>query len=144
MDETIFRQKLQGMQQHPCPFQKAILNTCAACSRSVRVQIAEREVVACGEPASQLRCLELHRHLRHNFGFVVGNLHDEVPIPHGQEMRIQCGGLRGLGVVLAADPEIRDIDALLDRIAQTVASLDSIDFSAVIHAAREHYQGRRH
>lgn len=143
MDETIFRQKLQALQQRLCPFRKAILSACVACARSDRVQIAEREVVVCSAVASHARCQELHGHLRHNFGFAVGTLHDEVPLPHAQEMRIQCGGLRGLGAVLAADPEVKDVDALLDHILQGVGSLGDIDFSAVVHAAREHYQGRQ-
>ena len=143
MDEAHFRQRLQALQHHLCPFHKAILSACVACTRADRVQIAEREIVMCGDAASHLRCQELHGHLRHNFGFAVGVLHDEVPLPHAQEMRIQCGGLRGLGAVLAADPEVKDVDALLDRILQGAGSLGDIDFSAVVHAAREHYQGRQ-
>lgn len=143
MDETHFRQRLQALQRNLCPFHKALLSTCVACTRADRVQIAEREIVVCGATASHARCRELHGHLRHNFGFAVGVLHDEVPLPHAQEMRIQCGGLRGLGAVLAADPEVNDVDALLDHILRGAGSLEEIDFSAVVHAARAHYRGRQ-
>jgi len=143
MDETIFRLRLQALQHSLCPFQQAILNACVACARSDRIQIAEREVVVCGEAASHARCRDLHGHLRHNFGFALGVLHDDVPLPHAQEMRIQCGGLRGLGAMLAADPEVKNVDALLDQILQDEGRLEDIDFSAVVHAAREHYQGRQ-
>ncbi len=144
MDETHFRQRLQALQRNLCPFYKAILSACVACTRADRVQIAEREIVVCGAAASHARCQELHGHLRHNFSFAVGTLHDEVPLPHAQEMRIQCGGLRGLGAVLAADPEVKDVDALLDHILRGTGSLGEIDFSAVVHAAHVHYRGRQH
>lgn len=143
MDETIFRLRLQALQHRLCPFQQAILNACVACTRADRVQIAEREIVACNEVASHARCQDLHGHLRHNFGFALGELHDDVPLPHAQEMRIQCGGLRGLGAMLAAGPEVTNVDALLDQILRGVGSMDDIDFSAVVHAARELYQGRQ-
>lgn len=142
MDEAHFRQRLQVLQQHLCPFNKAILSACVACTRADRVQIAEREIVVCDEAASHTRCRELHGQLRHNFGFAVGVSHDDVPLPHAQEMRIQCGGLRGLGVVLAANPEVKDVDTLLDHMLQSVGDTGEIDFSAVVRAAREHYHGR--
>ncbi|GAB1234737.1 hypothetical protein UT5_11310 [Ferrigenium sp. UT5] len=143
MDEAIFRQRLQTLQQRHCPFQKAILSACVACARSDRVQIAEREVVVCDAEPSHRRCEELHAHLRHNFGFAVGVLHDELPLPHAQEMRIQCGGLRGLAAVVAADPEVRDVDALLEQVLQRFQRLADIDFSIVVHISREIYQGRQ-
>ncbi len=144
MDETNFRLRLQALQPSLCPFQQAILSTCVACARSDRVLIAEREVALCNHPDSHLRCIEMHKLLHHNFNFALAITTENHPLPHAHEMRIQCGGLRGLSVLFSNDPGVGDVDALFQLIQERVPDFTRIDFSTVVRLAREHYQSRRH
>ena len=53
MDETAFRQVRKAAVELPCPFEKALLAGCCACSLSARMNIAEREAVACLDAAAR-------------------------------------------------------------------------------------------
>lgn len=142
MDEAAYRERIRLAEQVRCPYAKAVLSTCVSCTQATRVQVAERELVVCESPASLLRCDALHDHLRHNFGFAIGQLDDDAPIPHAQEMRIQCGGLKGLAQVLDEHDEVVDVDELVGRALLRWGDLDDLPYSAVVHAARTCYNGR--
>ena len=79
---------------------------------------------------------------RHNFAFALGKPHIEGPLPHAQEMRIQCGGLKGLQFVLDENAEVSDVAALLDRAQQRFGNLDDLPFSLIIQRANELYKRR--
>ncbi|GAB4415285.1 MAG: hypothetical protein OHK0054_05320 [Sideroxydans sp.] len=143
MDEAVYRERIRQAEQVACPFAKAILSACAACTQATRVQVAERELVVCETPACHRRCDMLHDLLRHNFGFAIGQLRDEAPIPHAQEMRIQCGGLRALSQVLRDQAEVADVDDLLRGLLQRWPDPMEIPYAEVVHAARLLYKGRR-
>lgn len=142
MDEQAFRQRLHAIQENRCVFSKAVLSTCVACPRSGRMQIAEREWLVCEQRESQIRCAELYDLLRHNFGFALHIIHDDAPITHGQEMRIQCGGLKGLQQVLSGADTVDDVEGLLRQVLQHWGEWENIPYSEVVHAARECYKGR--
>ena len=142
MDEAAYRKTLEATHPLLCPFGKALFSACVACSQAGRMNLAEREFIVCREAALQQRCTRMHDALRHNFGFAIHTLHDEAPIPHGQEMRIQCGGLRGLQDVLRGDAEVADVDELIRAALQSWPEDGDIPFSAVVHAAHLHYKGR--
>ena len=142
MDETAFRQRLSDMIERPCTFGKAVLARCVACSRSDRIQIAEREVVTCQTAPSLSRCISLHEQLRHNFSFALRKTSEQTALSHAQEMRIQCGGLKGLHQVLHDDCEVADVDALLAAILMRWEDLADLPYSEVVHAAALCYKGR--
>lgn len=142
MDETAYRQIYSEVIERPCAFEKAVLAKCVACRRAKRIQIAEREAVACLEPASRSRCILLHDQLRHSFSFALGTLRDDTPLPHAQEMRIQCGGLMGLQHVLSGNIEVDDVDGLLDAATRQWPELDDAPYSEIVHAAAQYYKGR--
>ena len=142
MDESAFRQKLAEAIERPCTFGKSVLTRCVGCERSDRVQIAEREVVTCQNAASLSRCTELHVHLRHSFTFALGKVHDDDVLSHAQEMRVQCGGLKGLQFVLNDNDEVANVDALLESAIRNWSDLAEIPYSEVVHAAALCYKGR--
>jgi hypothetical protein len=142
MDETAFRQKLSEMIERPCTFEKAILAGCVECSRAERIQIAERESVACQNQACLSRCTSLLDHLRHSFAFVLKNVREDAALSHAQEMRVQCGGLLGLQNVLNSGTEVDNVDALLDSVLLRWGELSAILYSEVVHAAALCYKGR--
>ncbi len=142
MDEDEFRKHRAAIPGPRCPFAKALLATCAACQLAGRINLAERELIICHESLAQQRCQQMHDLLRHNFGFAIGTLHDDAPLPHAQEMRIQCGGLRGLHDVLHGTPDVADANSLMDDVLQRWPDPEALPYSAVVHAARLHYKGR--
>jgi hypothetical protein len=142
MDETAYRQKFAEVVARPCVFEKALLARCVACERSQRMQIAEREAVTCGDAGSHSRCRALHEQLRHGFSFALGTLHDDTVLPHAQEMRVQCGGLKGLRQVLGGDAEVANVDALAENALRQKGDWAGIPWSEVVHAAAQCYRGR--
>jgi hypothetical protein len=142
MDETAYRQALTTSIPRYCPFEKSVLTHCAACSRAVKHNIAEREVVACDKAQAHERCSALRDLLRRNFVFALGRLHIDAPMPHAQEMRMQCGGLKGLQVTLDGSEEVADVDALLERAIQRYGDLTNFPYSQIVQKANMYYKGR--
>lgn len=142
MDEAAYRQIYSEVIERPCAFEKAVLARCVACDRAQRVQIAEREAVTCQNSTSLSRCTSLHHYLRHGFSFALGKVRDDMPMPHAQEMRVQCGGLKGLHSVLDDSVEVNNVDALLVDALRKWGGLSDIPYSEVVHAAALCYKGR--
>ncbi len=143
MDETAYRQLYSEVIGRPCTFEKAVLAGCVACERSARIQIAEREAVTCNSASSLSRCTSLHDSLRQSFSFALHRVQDGAPLPHAQEMRVQCGGLKGLQYVLDGTAEVANVDALVEFVLQRWSELTDIPYSEVVHAASLCFKGRR-
>lgn len=141
MDEAAFRRTLSEAVARPCPFERAILRSCAACRMAERIQIAERELVTCQSAACHHRCGEFYERLRQSFAFALGKPKIAAPLPHGQEMRVQCGGLMGLQQIISGDTAVENIDQLLDQALKQWGAADEMPFSAIVHAASA-YKGR--
>jgi len=142
MDESAYRQVLSATVHGACPFEKSILSNCAACTRSEKRHIAEREVVACSDREAQERCTALRDHLRHNFTFALGRPHIDGPLPHAQEMRMQCGGLKGLQYAVDAGDEVMDVDALVVSAQRKFGDLAEIPYMLIVQRANIVYKGR--
>lgn len=142
MDETAFRQARDAVNPHPCPFEKAILARCCACPLSEPRHIAEREAVACREPAARESCVALRGLLRRNSAFALKHPPIEGPLPHAQEMKVQCGGLAGLQRTLADAEEVGDIHTLVQAACRSPGGLAGLPYSAIIQSVAA-YQTRR-
>jgi len=103
MDEAAFRQARGAVNPQPCVFEKAILARCCACSLSGRQYIAEREAVACSSPEAREQCALLRALLRQKSAFALKLTQVEAPLPHSQEMKVECGGLLGVQLALASE-----------------------------------------
>jgi hypothetical protein len=142
MDETAYRQILSATIPSLCPFEKTILTHCAACSKAENRNIAEREIVACNNAEALERCIALRDLLRHNFTFALGKLHIDGPLPHAQEMRMQCGGLRGVQFTLDGSDEVRDVAALVVMAQQKFGGLADFPYAQIVRLANTHYKAR--
>jgi hypothetical protein len=142
MDETAYRQALTTSIPRHCPFEKSVLTHCAECSRAEKHNIAEREVVACNSAEAQKDCVALRDSLRHNFKFALGKLHIDGPLPHAQEMRIQCGGLRGLQFILDGNDSVPDISALMAMAQQKFGELADFPYAQIVRFTNTHYKAR--
>lgn len=143
MDETAYRQALTTSISRHCPFEKSILTHCAACSKAEKHNIAEREVVSCRNTEAHQRCIAFRDSLRHNFTFALGKLHIDGPLPHAQEMRMQCGGLRGLQFTLEGNDEVRDAAVLLEMAQQKFGELADFPYAQIVRWENTHYKAHR-
>jgi hypothetical protein len=142
MDETAYRQALTASIQRSCPFEKTILTHCAACSKAEKHNIAEREIVACNNADAHRRCIALRDSLRHNFTFALGTLHIDGPLPHAQEMRMQCGGLKGLQFAVDGGDQVCDVAALIEMAQQRYGELAELPYSLIVQRANIYHKGR--
>jgi hypothetical protein len=142
MDETAYRQALSATISGTCPFEKSILTNCAACSKAGKHNIAEREIVVCNDAQALERCKALRDLLRVNFTFALGKPHIDGPLPHAQEMRMQCGGLKGLQVSLDDSDQVRDVAALLEMSEQKFGSLNDFPFAQIVRLAKTLHKTR--
>jgi hypothetical protein len=142
MDETSYRQILSANISGACPFEKTILSNCAACSKAEKRNIAEREAVACSDKEALGHCIALRDSLRHNFSFALGKAHIDGPLPHAQEMRIQCGGLKGLQYSLDESDDVCDVYALVAMARQKFGDLADLPYSRIVQRANIVYKRR--
>jgi len=142
MDETAYRQALTSSFPRSCPFEKSVLTHCVACSNAEKHNIAEREVVACSSAEAHDRCIALRDLLRHNFTFALGKLHIDGPLPHAMEMRMQCGGLRGIQFLLDGNDEVHDVAELLTKAQDRYGELVELPFLKIVQQANSYYKAR--
>lgn len=143
VDETAFRHIRGEINRLPCIFERALLARHAVCELAVGHQIAERETVACSQPAAHADCARMEELLRQKSAFALGLTATERILPHAMMMRIQCGGLDGLKTLL--DPEALAPNARrLVRLAQErCGDLGELPFSEIVQGMAA-WKGRRH
>jgi len=142
MDENEFRRVAGGYDPQRCHFAKAILMRCAGCSRSQRVLIAEREAVHCMSPAGHVRCGTLLPMMREKALFALGMAHAEQQLPHGKEVKVECGGLGALSQLLGHETP-PDIDSLLQAAETTWGPPAAIPWDEIIRAISGYSLRRR-
>ena len=142
MDEKAYRQTVSATIRNFCPFEKTILARCAACSKAEKRNIAEREIVTCSNAEALELCIALRDLLRHNFTFALGKLHIDGPLPHAQEMRMQCGGLRGLQFSLDENDQVQDVAMLVVMAQQKFGGLAELPYAQIVGLANALYKAR--
>jgi hypothetical protein len=141
MDEREFREIYGGYDPQRCHFNKAILLGCAGCSRSQRVLIAEREAMSCLSRAGHQRCGEVLSTLREKALFALGMTHAGSNLPHGKQVKVECGGLAALAL-LAGSALPDDIDASLQQLERSPGGLEAIPYGDVVRSI-SHYSLRK-
>ena len=147
VDEAAFRQARGEINRLPCVFERALLARHAACELALRHQIAERETVACTQPAAHAACAELSALLREKSAFALGLTGTQRILPHAMVMKIQCGGLDGLKTLLDADadaPMPPDVRRLVGEAKERYGDLAALPFSAIVQGMAAWKARRRH
>jgi len=146
MDQEMFRQAYQAINECFCPYEKTILTGNGDCARAERFCIAEREGVRCGTAAAQARCLAFLALTRQKARFALKATDQRTALPHAKAMRVQVGGLRGLQAALTPDEpvpaHIADIAGLLSRALARFGDLAEVPFQIVIQRIAA-FQGRQ-
>jgi hypothetical protein len=151
MDEAAYRNARGGINRLPCVFEKALLVSCAACPLAHRHALAERETLACTDADALARCLTFYRLLRESSTFALKLVDQAERIPHAIEMKLQCGGLRGLQESLEGRVDVIDsglprgrpeVQGLLQRALERHDSLAELPYSRIIQGIAA-WRGRK-
>ena len=146
MDQEMFRQAYQAINERFCPYEKTLLTRNGDCSRAERFCIAEREGVRCNDEAAQARCEAFLTLARQNARFALKATDQGTALPHAKALRVQVGGLRGLQVALTPDRpppvHIPDIDRLLAAASARFVDLATAPFQPIIQQIAA-FQGRK-
>jgi hypothetical protein len=134
VDEIAFMNALGSVNPKPCAFGKVILSRHCACSKVSKRYAAEREMVACTVDAEREQCGALLDLLRQNSAFALKLTHVTPPLPHGPEMRVQCGGLQGLQHEVDGTQDVLDISALLAAARKKFGDLDNLPYSRIVQS----------
>jgi hypothetical protein len=141
-NEDAYRRARQAYIEHSCPFERALLSRCVSCARSRKLNLAEREAIACGDPAVRGHCHAFYQALHENAQFAL-KINPDAPWPFGKEIRAQCGGTRGLAAALGgAGDETTDVAEAVLAGLQAFGGCDAFPYSEIMRAV-VHYEPRR-
>ena len=144
MDEIAFRNVKGEINRLPCVFERALLARHAVCELAVSHQIAERESIACTQPAAHAACAQISELLREKSSFALGLTATQRILPHAMVMKIQCGGLDGLKALLDPDASTPDVRRLVNLAAQRYGDPGELPFSQVVQGVAAWKARRRH
>jgi len=145
VDEDQFRRTARSLNRLPCVFERAILSAACQCRLSQRLMIAEREAGACRSQAAQSECADLLAQMRRSAQFVLKLTHVDGPLPFGQEIKVQAGGLLGLQQLLSPDEHMRrvsDVRGLVEEARARFGELGRLPYQEIVKAIGS-YQHRR-
>lgn len=132
MDEPAYQASRRALNPSPCVFEQAILVGCAQCELSRRRALAEREVVTCSVPVARINCATLESLFHERATFALRLPRAGVPMAHAKAMQLQCGGLRGLQVALAAP--VPDVHLMVRKAQADDASLLELPWAEMVRA----------
>ncbi len=152
-NEDAYKQARKAYIEHSCPFERALLSRCVGCARSRKLNLAEREAIACGDPATRAHCHAFYQALHDNAKFAlkidpVTNPSLTPPStdarwPFGKEIRAQCGGVRGLAAELGDPGDAgTDVAATVLRALVAYGASDAFPYSGIMRAV-VHYEPRK-
>ena len=161
-NEDAYKLARRAYIEFSCPFERALLSRCVNCRRARKLNLAEREAIACGDPAVREHCIAFYNALHDNAQFALKiNLPlpnpppqagegakvppkpINAPWPFGKEIRAQCGGVRGLAVALDAEgDENTDIAETVLRALNELGSCEQFPYSQIMRAV-VHYEPRK-
>ncbi len=145
MDENAYKSTYNALNQNDCPFEKAMVICRHACQNSRRIGIGERLAIGCATTEARKTCRELLALLHDNAAFAL-HLTDTTVLPHAKELKVQCGGLRGLHNALVPEnqeaAEITNIFTLVAEAQEHFNGLENLPFSEIVRSI-VHFEGRR-
>lgn len=134
VDETAFRQALRFANLQRCIFGKAILAGYCSCAQVKKHYVAEREFIVCAEAPARVNCLSLYQLLCHNSTFALKHIHDDDPLTHAQEMKLQCGGLIGLQDAVNGAESVADVVSLVNAASREFGALETFPYSQIVQS----------
>jgi hypothetical protein len=141
-NEDAYKLARKAYIEYSCPFERALLSRCVSCERSRKLNLAEREAIACGDSMVREHCQMFYQALHENAQFAL-KVNPDAPWPFGKEIRAQCGGVRGLAAALD-DPgdETTDVAATVLKSNERFGDCSAYPYSEIMRAV-VHYEPRK-
>jgi hypothetical protein len=119
----------------PCAFEKAVLARCVSCMLADKHLLAERETINCHDAQAQEICSRLRIALRANSSFALKITSDmNASLPHNKEMKVQCGGLKGLQKSVAGNEEVANVHKLVIDALSLYGDLESLPYANIVQS----------
>lgn len=144
MDEIAFRNARGEINRRPCIFERALLARHAVCELAANHQIAERESIACSQPAAHADCAQMAELLREKSSFALRLTATQRILPHAMVMKIQCGGLDGLKTLLDPAASTPDAGRLVRLATERYGDPGALPFSDIVQGVAAWKARRRH
>ena len=141
MDESSYRDIAGHQRKLGCAFEKPILQRRAGCSRSRRVNIAEREIADCIDADCRRRCERFLNSVRQGSTFALGRPGSRLSC--NQALQLQVGALDGLKKMLSGKASIEDIDGLIGKACERWGEPEAIPLETIIRSVAESRPARR-
>jgi len=140
LNESAYRDTYDTVNPLQCVFERAILRRCCGCQHAIRRYIAEREAAGCKDAAAHAVCTALKQQMRHAAAFTLKLklAHPDEPLPHGKQLKLQCGGLLGIAQLTTENAlsEVADIHAALSAAIHQYGSLEQLPYQEIMQAIR--------
>jgi hypothetical protein len=141
-NEDAYRLARKAYIELSCPFERALLSRCVSCARSRKLNLAEREAIACGDPEVRPHCMTFYSALHENAQFAL-KINPDAPWPFGKEIRAQCGGVRGLSAAIeGAGDETTDVAETVLQAQARYGDCAEFPYSEIMRAV-VHYEPRK-
>ena len=141
-NEAAYKLARRAYIEFSCPFERALLSRCVSCQRSHKLNLAEREAIACGDPAVREHCIHFYNALHDNAQFAL-KITPDAPWPFGKEIRAQCGGVRGLATALGQEGDgTTDAAETVLRALNDFGACEQFPYSEIMRAV-VHYEPRK-
>jgi HEAT repeat protein len=131
-NEDAYRDARKSINPTPCAFEKAVLARCVSCELADKHLLAERETINCHEAAAQKTCNELRKALRSHAAFTLKISSLNAPVPHGKEIKAQCGGLKGLQNALTGSEDVPNARKLVLDALEKFGDLEALPYSVIV------------
>jgi hypothetical protein len=141
-NEDAYRDARKSVNPTPCAFEKGVLARCIACGKAEKHLLAERETVNCSDASAQARCMELKTLLRNHSAFALKIPRVGQQLPHAKELKIQCGGLKGLQVSMTDSDNVEDVFTLIESALAAYGGLEAMPYSDIVQGV-VHFEARR-
>ena len=134
-NEDAYHGTRKNLNPTPCEFEKAVLSLCVSCKLAENHLLAERETINCHDAKAQETCVRLRDVLRTNSAFVLKiTTNMDAPLPHNKDMRVQCGGLKGLQKVVNGSEEVTNVRKLVTDVLARYVNLESLPYALIVQS----------
>jgi hypothetical protein len=127
-----------------CPFSATLVKRDFNCTHADHVVRRGGAEIACQSIEVHAECCAIHAKIRQRALSAMGLEDDLLTVPHAVLVKIQYGGLLGLQAVMENQIEVTDdIAALISRVRQRYADLDTLPFESINSMIESYRLSRR-
>ena len=130
------------MASNNCPFERPIQTVYFKCSHSQKIFIGEKEGIICTNPNARLDCVTLVKALKNNARFALKLTNNNTVLTHGQDMKLKCGGLKGIQEALPLPVEQNDIASIIKAAVKEFGDINKLPFPKIMRIVND-YRIRR-